>query len=281
MRIAWATMLACALAAAFAAAPAAGDDQDTLRRYAAGTWASMAAMTDPASGLPPTSCSPTAAASPDVDDEHRRVPVERGRRGAARHHRQARAARARRADADHARGHGAPRPSGQFFNWYDHRDRREAHPLAADRRRADADPLLGRQRLARRRPADRGQRRPGALRPRERALRLDGLRGSTTGPRATGSLPLRARHRRGAVLLRHDRLREPDRDYVGIAKGDLPSRVYYGPWRTFPDSCDYAFQETRPAGFTRTYEGVSVYEGAYPTATRGSSRVGAGACSRR
>ena len=24
--------------------------------------------------------------------------------------------------------------------------------------------------------------------------------------------------------------------YVGIAKGDLPSRVYYGPWRTFPDT---------------------------------------------
>ena len=36
MRIAWATMLACALVAAFAAAPAAGDDRDTLRRYAAG-----------------------------------------------------------------------------------------------------------------------------------------------------------------------------------------------------------------------------------------------------
>ena len=52
MRIAWATMLACAVTAAFAAAPAAGDDRDTLRRYAAGTWASMAAMTDPASGLP-------------------------------------------------------------------------------------------------------------------------------------------------------------------------------------------------------------------------------------
>ena len=52
MRIAWVTMLTCALAAVFAAAPAAGDDQDTLRRYAAGTWASMAAMTDPASGLP-------------------------------------------------------------------------------------------------------------------------------------------------------------------------------------------------------------------------------------
>ena len=52
--------------------------------------------------------------------------------------------------------------------------------------------------------------------------------------------------------------------YVGIAKGDLPSSVYYGPWRTFPDTCDWAWQETRPAGFTRSYEGRSVYEGSYP-----------------
>ena len=51
--------------------------------------------------------------------------------------------------------------------------------------------------------------------------------------------------------------------YVGIEKGDLPSSVYYGPWRTFPDTCDFSFQETRPAGFTRSYEGRSVYEGAY------------------
>ena len=53
-------------------------------------------------------------------------------------------------------------------------------------------------------------------------------------------------------------------DYIGIAKGELPRKVYYGRWRTFPDSCNYSFQETRPAGFNRVYEGVSVYEGSYP-----------------
>jgi hypothetical protein len=52
-------------------------------------------------------------------------------------------------------------------------------------------------------------------------------------------------------------------DYIGIAKGDLPRREYYGRWRTFPASCDYAY-ETRPSGFTRSYDGVSVYDGSYP-----------------
>jgi hypothetical protein len=52
-------------------------------------------------------------------------------------------------------------------------------------------------------------------------------------------------------------------DYIGIARGQLPAREYYGRWRTFPDTCAYAFQETRPVGFTRTYYGVSVFEGAY------------------
>jgi Ca2+-binding RTX toxin-like protein len=52
--------------------------------------------------------------------------------------------------------------------------------------------------------------------------------------------------------------------YVGIEKGELPSSVYYGPVRTFPESCAGSFQETRPAGFTRTYEGRSVFEGTYP-----------------
>jgi hypothetical protein len=52
--------------------------------------------------------------------------------------------------------------------------------------------------------------------------------------------------------------------YVGVEKGDLPSKVYYGPWRTFPDSCDWSWQETRPEGFNRVYEDFPVYEGTYP-----------------
>ncbi|HTE62327.1 MAG TPA: glucoamylase family protein, partial [Solirubrobacteraceae bacterium] len=57
--------------------------------------------------------------------------------------------------------------------------------------------------------------------------------------------------------------------YIGIEQGEVPSKVYYGPWRTFPDTCDYAWTETRADGFNRTYEGVGVFEGSYPSgATR-------------
>src|SRR3954469_13237521 len=52
-------------------------------------------------------------------------------------------------------------------------------------------------------------------------------------------------------------------DYIGIGRGQLPQKEYYGRWRTFPDTCDYSFQEQKPTGTTRTYFGVPVYEGAY------------------
>jgi hypothetical protein len=51
--------------------------------------------------------------------------------------------------------------------------------------------------------------------------------------------------------------------YIGIATGELPSKEYYGAWRTFPETCDWSWQETRPVGFYRTYYGVNVFEGAY------------------
>jgi hypothetical protein len=52
--------------------------------------------------------------------------------------------------------------------------------------------------------------------------------------------------------------------YIGIATGELPAKEYFGAWRTFPDSCDWSWQETKPLGFHRTYLGVNVFEGAYP-----------------
>jgi hypothetical protein len=54
--------------------------------------------------------------------------------------------------------------------------------------------------------------------------------------------------------------------YIGIVKGELPPKEYYGTWRSFPDTCDWSWQETRPLGVTRTYYGVNVFEGAYPYA---------------
>jgi hypothetical protein len=55
-------------------------------------------------------------------------------------------------------------------------------------------------------------------------------------------------------------------DYIGISRGQLPQKEYYGRWRTFPDTCDYSFQETKPIGTWRRYFGVDVFEGAYPYA---------------
>ena len=52
--------------------------------------------------------------------------------------------------------------------------------------------------------------------------------------------------------------------YLGIAKGEIPASAYYGTWRTMPDQgCDYAWQEQKPTGVTREYLGVSVFEGVY------------------
>jgi hypothetical protein len=52
--------------------------------------------------------------------------------------------------------------------------------------------------------------------------------------------------------------------YIGIAKGELPRKEYFGAWRTFPDTCDWSWPETKPVGFDATYLGVHVFEGAYP-----------------
>jgi hypothetical protein len=45
---------------------------------------------------------------------------------------------------------------------------------------------------------------------------------------------------------------------------------YYGRWRSFPDSCDWSWQETRPSGFHRSYDSFPVFEGSYPY---GATRV--------
>src|SRR5215204_5363200 len=51
--------------------------------------------------------------------------------------------------------------------------------------------------------------------------------------------------------------------YLGIAQGSVPKTHYFKMWRTFPDSCDWSWQEMRPKGVTRTYLGVDVFEGHY------------------
>jgi hypothetical protein len=51
--------------------------------------------------------------------------------------------------------------------------------------------------------------------------------------------------------------------YIGIAMGDVPPTHYYKMWRTFPDTCDWSWQEMQPQGVTRNYMGVDVFQGHY------------------
>jgi hypothetical protein len=60
-------------------------------------------------------------------------------------------------------------------------------------------------------------------------------------------------------------------DYIGISRGQLPQKEYYGRWRTFPDTCDYKFQETR---WTSSRARIRTTE-------QGWCRHGAARCSRR
>jgi len=52
--------------------------------------------------------------------------------------------------------------------------------------------------------------------------------------------------------------------YIGIALEQIPAVHYFGGWRTFPDTCDWSWPETKPIGEWRTYMGIDVFEGAYP-----------------
>ena len=55
--------------------------------------------------------------------------------------------------------------------------------------------------------------------------------------------------------------------YIGIALDQIPERHYFGGWRTFPPTCDWAWVETRPVGEWTTYvvdgQPIEVFEGAY------------------
>jgi len=51
--------------------------------------------------------------------------------------------------------------------------------------------------------------------------------------------------------------------YVAISLGQVPPAHYFGPWRTFPDTCDWGWQEQKPVGQFVDYLGVPVFEGNY------------------
>ena len=269
MRKFCAVALACAGLALAPAAAAAGDG-GTLERYARGTWQSFVAMTDDRTGLPTDLLHGDGTRDIQTSTTNigaymwSAVAAERlgliGRRELL--------ARMDRTVTT-IEGMETFEGTGQFYNWYDHRTGEKM--TTGQRRRRRAYPILSSVDNAWLAVGLQDRRRAGAAAAvaHARDLRRDGLRLLLPARGQPHPLPLRARHRRRAVLLRHDRLREPDRVLRRRRQGRpaVEGVLRAGGARSRRPATG-RFQETRPEGFTRTYEGQSVYEGTYPTATR-------------
>src|SRR5215210_6764277 len=251
------------LATAGSASAAAGDA--TLERYARDTWASFAAMTDERSGLPADILEGDGSRSVQTSTTNVGAylwsAVAAERLGILSHKELVRRADKTLTTLEQMERH---EPSGQFYNWYDHRSgaKLTRWPPTGE----PLDPILS--------SVDNGWLATGLRIVENRVPELAARAGALYDSMDFGFYYVPEQNRilfhyspaKGTGPCCYDTVVSESRiaDYVGIAKGELPRKAYYGRWRTFPDSCAYSFQETRPTGFTRSYDGVPVYEGAYP-----------------
>jgi hypothetical protein len=273
-----ATTLVLGVVAGPAPATAQASDRARLMRYAEATWASFVAMVDTPSGLPTDQLH--ADGTTDVQTSTTNIgaylwsAVAAQRLGII-----GRAELVSRLSTtvgtlEHMETY---QDTGQFYNWYDHRDGSKLTTWPPNPGDPGFHPILSSV---------------------DNAWLATGLR--IVANTMAGTAPELA-SRAGAIydamdfgfyyvpaqnrVLFHFRPDDPAAspccydtvvsesrivDYIGISKGELPRKEYYGRWRSFPDTCDYSWQETRPAGFTRLYDGVPVYDGSYPY---GSTRL--------
>jgi hypothetical protein len=245
---------------------ASASDRDTLHGYAERTWASFEAMTDPSSGLPADVLDSDGAKSVQTSTTNIGAymwsAVAAERLGIVTHRELVARLSRTVGTLEHMERYA---DTGQFYNWYDHRT--GAKLTAWPPRPQDAfHPILSSV---------------------DNAWLAVGLRIVAT---RVPELAHRARALYDAMdfgfyyvpdqnrVLFHFRPDDPAAspccydtvvsesrivDYIGIGGGQLPPKEYFGRWRTFPDTCDYSFQEAKPVGDWRRYLGVDVFEGAY------------------
>ncbi len=259
-----------AAATGTAPAHAVGSTDATLQQYAQRTWASFVAMTDPSSGLPTDQLH--ADGSRDVQTSTTNIgaylwsAVAAERLGIISH-----AELVGRLSLTVTTLEAMERylPGGQYYNWYDHRTGAKMTTSETGEPRA---PVLS--------SVDNAWLATGLRIVRNTVPELSARVGAIYDSMDFGFYYVPAKNR---ILFHYDPATKSGpccydtvvsesriASYIGIANGELPRKEYYGAWRTFPDTCAYSFQEAKPAGFTRTYDGVSVYEGSYPY---GSTRL--------
>jgi Putative glucoamylase/RTX calcium-binding nonapeptide repeat (4 copies)/Protein of unknown function (DUF3131) len=247
-------------------APTASADQ-TLKRYATDTWASFVAMVDPDSGLPTDKLH--ADGSRDVQTSTTNIgaymwsTLVAERLGIIGHQEVVSRLTETVSTLERMERHG---PSGQYYNWYDHRTGAKlttwpptGQPLTPILSSVDNGWLATGLHLVARGVPELAARAGALFDSMDFGLyyRPDVNRILFYYDPATGSGPCCY-----DTIVSESRIAS----YIGIANGQLPQREYFGAWRSFPDTCDWSWQETRPVGFTRTYFGRSVFDGAYPYA---------------
>ena len=267
MRKAWGVGVVLACAAMLSAPPAhaAAGDQAALERYAEGTWASFAAMTDEQSGLPADTLKADGTRSVQTSTTNIGAymwsAVVAEHEGIIGHAEAVDRLGKTLTSLERLERHA---PSGQYFNWYDHRSGEKlttwpptGAPLVPHLSSVDNGWLaVGLRVVATRVPELR-----------ERAQRLfDSMNFGFYYRPAVNRILFHYAPDTGSAPCCYDTIVSESRiaSYIGIEKGEIPQRHYYGAWRAFPDTCDWSWTETRAVGFTRSYFGESVFDGAYP-----------------
>jgi hypothetical protein len=259
-----------ALAVAVPAAVAAGprDTRDTLERYARDTWASFVAMTDAETGLPADSLHIDGTRSVQTSitniGAYMWSTLVAEALGFVSHgDAVARLDRTLRTLETMDRHE----PSGQFFNWYDHTTGEpltvwppSGEPLTPILSSVDNGWLATAPHLVRHQVPELSDR-AGVL--------FDHMDFGFYYRPEVNRILFHYALSTGEAPCCYDTIVSESRiaSYIGIAKGELPPQHYFGTWRSFPNTCDWSWQETKPRGFHHTYYGVTVFEGAYCSVT--------------
>jgi hypothetical protein len=271
--LALAGLAALAVGVAPAAASAGGGShlsaaqRATLLRYAGDTWASFVAMTDEHSGLPADSLRADGTRSVQTSTTNIGAylwsTVVAERLGIISHAEAVERATRTITTLESMERH---EPSGQFYNWYDHRTGAKlttwpetGAPLTPILSSVDNGWLAAALQVVRNTVPELADR-AGAI--------FDSMDFGFYYRPAVNRIAFHVAPDTGESPCCYDTIVSESRiaSYIGIAKGELPPKEYFGAWRTFPDTCDWSWQETKPIGVTRTYLGVNVFEGAYPYA---------------
>jgi len=258
-----------ATAASSAGGTLSAAQRATLLGYARTTWASFVAMTDETSGLPADSLKADGTRSVQTSTTNIGAylwsTVVAERLGIIGHAEAVERIRQTIGTLETMERHQA---SGQFYNWYDHRN--GAKLTVWPETGAPMTPILS--------SVDNGWLATALqvvgntvpeVAARARAL-FDSMDFGFYYRPAVNRIAFHVAPDTGESPCCYDTIVSESRiaSYIGIAKGELPAKEYFGAWRTFPDgpNCDWSWQETKPIGVTRTYLGVNVFEGAYPYA---------------